>query len=497
MATSALPPSAPLRLEQQRQLAELGFLAGPITAADNRDFSLATRDFQRRARLRPDGIIGVRTRAALSAALARPGQAPRSFYRQLRRQGEELQAQGLASDDHLPLLDRGLAGSPFEASVPAYARHLEQVPQGLVPYPAPSPGFGAYPRRGQAPAILSGQEGLGGLEFLSEEVAQACVAIGSFGANQPLRVRWYGRQADGVNVQFWSATKIAAALHVLCQANRRSPMTPIGDCRIGSGDRSAAGAGAGAAMAVAEAAAAGGAGLVAGGEGFGDLFRQMVSYEKDAQSPGHSNALGALFKTLVNAGEANVQQWLRQLTANPSLVLMGRYGTPSYIQNGVLFGPAGVLVGYREPPRSRNLVSAADLVRLLTLVGWHRQLGPDQRLAGAQWTSLRTVVEGLGHDSARYIDAALENLGLVDAVTSPVILSKLGYGAETADPEIDALTYAAFAQFSDQRSGQPRQRSFALALRIPTAPGAGVRHDARMAAEVTEIVRRVFAEEWS
>ena len=105
-------------------------------------------------------------------------------------------------------------------------------------------------------------------------------------------------------------------------------------------------------------------------------------------------------------------------------------------------------------------------------------------------------MEGLGYDSVRYIDAALEHLGLVDAVASPVVISKLGYGAETGDPEIDALTYAAFAQFSDLRSGQPRQRSFALALRIPTSPGAGVRHDARMAAEVTEIVRRVFAEEW-
>ena len=475
-------PSAPLQLEQQRQLAELGFLAGPITAADNREFSLATRDFQRRARLRPDGIIGVRTRAALSAALARPGPAHTSFYRQLRRQGEELQAQGLASDDHLPLLDRGLAGSPFEASVPAYARHLEQVAQGLVPYPAPSPGFGAYPRRGQAPAILSGQEGLGGLEFLSEEVAQACVAIGSFGADQPLRVRWYGRQAEGINVQFWSATKIAAALHVLCQANRRSPMTPIGDCRIGPENPGAWDAGAAGAARP-------------GGEGFGDLFREMVSYEKDAQSPGHSNAVGALFKTLVNPGEENVQEWLRKLAGNPSLVLMGRYGTPSYVENGALVGPPGVLVGYRQPPSSRNLVSAADLVRLLTLVGWHHQLGPDQRLAGAQWASLRTVVAGLGHDSARYIDAALAHLGLVDALECPVILSKLGYGAETANPEIDALTYAAFAQFSDRRSGPPRQRSFALALRIPTAPGAGLRHDARMAAEVTEIVRRVFAEE--
>ena len=477
------PHSPLLGREGQAQLAELGFLAGPIEAGAARETSLATRDFQRRARLHPDGIIGPRTRAALDAALARPGQGPTSAYRQFRQQGEALQAQGLAHDDHLPLLDRGLAGSPFAAAVPAYARHLEQVPHDLVPYPAASPGFGPYPPRGQAPVMLSGQDGLGGLEFLSEEVAQACVAIGSFGADQPLRVRWYGRQAQNCNVQFWSATKISAALHVLCQANRRSPMTPIGVCRIGPQHRDEAGAGADG-----EARP--------GGEGFGDLFREMVSYEKDAQSPGHSNAVGALFKTLVNPGEENAQEWLRHLAGNPSLVLMGRYGTPSYIENGALVGPPGVLVGYRQPPRSRNLVSAADLVRLLTLVGWHRQLGPDQRLAGAQWASLRTVVEGLGHDTARYLDAALEHLGLVDAVDSPVILSKLGYGAETDDPSIDALTYAAFAQFSDRRSDPPRQRSFALALRIPTAPGAGVRHDARMAAEVTEIVRRVFAEEW-
>jgi len=336
--------------------------------------------------------------------------------------------------------------------------------------------------------ILSGQAGFGGLEFLSEEVAQACVAIGSFGADQPLQVRWYGRQAEGVNVQFWSATKIAAALHVLCQANRRSPMTPIGVCRIGPADG-------GGSEGLPESRASGLAFGEGFGESFGDLFREMVSYEKDAQSPGHSNAVGALFKTLVNPGEENVQEWLRHLAGNPSLVLMGRYGTPSSIENGALFGPPGVLVGYRQPPRTRNLVSAADLVRLLTLVGWHHLLGPDQRLVGAQWTSLRTVVEGLGHDSARYIDAALAHLGLVGAVDSPVILSKLGYGAETANPEIDALTYAAFAQFSDRRSDPPRQRSFALTLRIPTTPGAGVGHDARMAAEVTEIVRRVFAEE--
>jgi hypothetical protein len=155
------------------------------------------------------------------------------------------------------------------------------------------------------------------------------------------------------------------------------------------------------------------------------------------------------------------------------------------------------LLGQRPIPRTRNLVSAYDLVRLLTMLGWHQRLEPDRRLPGAQWSSLATLVEGLGHDTARYIDVALEQLGLVEAVAEPVILSKLGYGAVTGDPAIDALTYVAFASFRDTRFRPHRQRCFALALRIPTRPGleAALRHDARMAAEVTEILRRIFAEE--
>jgi hypothetical protein len=156
-----------------------------------------------------------------------------------------------------------------------------------------------------------------------------------------------------------------------------------------------------------------------------------------------------------------------------------------------------VLVGHRVPPRTRNLVSAYDLVRSLTMLGWHHQLGPASRLPGAQGPSLATLMEGLGHDTARYLDAALEQLGLVEAVAEPVILSKLGYGAETGDPGIDALTYVAFASFRDTRTRPARQRCFGLALRIPTEASleAALRHDARMATEVTEVVRRVFAEE--
>lgn len=82
-------------------------------------------------------------------------------------------------------------------------------------------------------------------------------------------------------------------------------------------------------------------------------------------------------------------------------------------RNGVeLLVPAGLLIGQRDLPRSRNLVSAYDLVRMISMLGWHHQLSQNTRLPGAQWSSLATLVEGLGQDTARYIDVALEQLGL-------------------------------------------------------------------------------------
>jgi hypothetical protein len=338
-----------------------------------------------------------------------------------------------------------------------------------VPYPSPSGSFGPYPTLGVVPPIVSGQEGRGGLEFLSDAVAQACLCVGSFAADQTLRVRWYGRNALAANVQFWSATKFVAALHLVCQANRRSPGTPIRTARVRAGDGSAS-------------------------RPFPQLFTDMVSY---GAGVGTSNAIGLMLKQLLNSGEPDGQTWLRGVSGNPRLTLLGGYGVPPLYEGAQLVGPSGVLVGNRNLPRTRNLVSAYDLVRSLTLLGWHRQLAPEARLAGAQWASLATLVEGLGHDTARYIDVALERLGLLDAVAEPVILSKLGYGAETNDPQIDAFTYVAFASFRDIRTQPARQRCFALALRVPTAPdlASALRHEARMATEITEIVRRVFAEE--
>lgn len=409
-----------------------------------------------------------------------------SLYQRLLQRGQQLAARGEASEDHLPILDRGLAASPFRQEPPTYAARLAAgAPSAQVlPYPAPAASFAPYPAIGVVPAIDGGRDGGGGLQFLNDAVSQACLCVGSCAADRPLRVRWYGRSALEENVQFWSATKFIAALQVVCQANRRSAATPIGACTVQPLDGSAPAS-------------------------FADLFRAMVQYAPDDRDGGRSNRIAYMLKQLLNSGEADVQTWLRNVSGNPGALLLGWYGqwesqpdypdvVNPYRHGAQLLGPAGVLVDHRVLPISRNLVSAYDLVRMLTLLGWHQQLPEGSRLPGARWSSLATLVEGLGHDPARYIDGALEELGLLQAVSQPVILSKLGYGTVARDhPDAPALTYAAFASFHDRRTDPPRQRCFALALRIPTGPGlaTGLDHDARMGAEVAEIVRRIFAEE--
>lgn len=471
----------------QNRLVSLGFLSGDADGAFGPHTAQAVRDLQRRLLLAPDGVVGPLTSSALAAAVARQPPSPSSAFRGLMQQAQALAARGEASEDHLPLLDRGLDDSPFRSEPPHYPARLATAPDAteLTPYPAPPGGFAAYPSHGVLPLIVPGTGGRGGLEFLSEAVAQACVCVGSFAADRPLRVRWYGRRALEDNVQFWSATKFIAPLHLVCQLNRRSPGIPIAATSVRS---------------------------LEGGhtEAFPALFRDMVSYgpRPGESDGGGSNRIAYLFKRLRHSDEPDLQTWLRRLSGNPRALLLGWHGQweprrdrpdPTFRnpfrQGAELIGPGGVLLPHRTAPRTRNLVSAYDLVRMLTLLGWHHRLEPDRRLPGAQWSSLATLVEGLGHDTARYLDAALEQLGLLPLVAEPVILSKLGFGAETGDPDIDALCYAAFASFRDTRTSPHRQRCFAMALRLPTRPGAGLEADARMGAEVTEIVRRIFAEQ--
>jgi hypothetical protein len=473
----------------QQQLIRLGFLSGEADGDFGPLTAQALRDAQRRLGLEASGAVEAATAAALAVALARQPPSPTSEFCTLHRQVMAEAARGLYSSEKLPFLDRGIAMSPFRADLPRYSDWLADrvAAAELRPYPAPADAFSPYPGLGVVPPIISGR---GGLDFLSDAVAQACVCVGSFAADRPLRVRWFGRRALEDNVQFWSASKFVAPLMLVCHLHRRHPDIPIGDTIVRSLDGSRS-------------------------ESFAVLFRDMVTYaaREGEWDGGSSNRIAYMFKKLLNAGEPDVETWLRSITGNPAAQLLSWYGQwqpdrdPSpqdppffnpYAHGVELRGPEGVLVGQRELPRTRNWLSAYDLTRLLSMLGWHHALPAACRLPAAEWSSLATLVEGLGHDPARYLDVALERLGLLEAVAEPVILSKLGYGDHASDiPKAPALTYVAFASFRDRRSTPARQRSFALALRIPTSRGlaTALEHDVRMAAEVTEIVRRIFAEE--
>jgi hypothetical protein len=101
------------------------------------------------------------------------------------------------------------------------------------------------------------------------------------------------------------------------------------------------------------------------------------------------------------------------------------------------------------------------------MAAWHWQLPVRSRIPNLQPSGLASIIRAMALDPARYIDVALETLGLTEFVRSPVILSASGLERRhqpadpTAAPELcTELTYCALAQFSlprqiaNQISGQ-------------------------------------------
>ncbi|HEY9761149.1 MAG TPA: hypothetical protein V6D07_01425 [Trichocoleus sp.] len=353
--------------------------------------------------------------------------------------------------------------SPSLASSPARPHPSAHHALCLTPQP--------YPDRGVLPAIANDR-----LPFLHADIQQACLCLGQFVNNQ-LQVNWLGRNAI-TTAELWSATKIIPLLNLVSQLHSKSIQTDIDNLTIRSGGRS---------------------------QGFNvhDLAVDMVNYEYDISS---SNALAAMFKLF--STPQTLETWLKSITGNTQLTFRGNYGESPFLGSPVLWDKQSkkpVLEASGTRHGGPNAISTYDLTRLVTMLGWHPHLPSSAQLPRAQWKSLESIIRAMGMDSARYVDVAIERLGLRQVIQSPVIASKMGFGYSGQRRRTE-LVYSAFVQFADTRpqvidaQGFAPLRTFGFTLLAAKRLGDGDREatllDARIAAEVTEIVRRVMLNEW-
>lgn len=372
----------------------------------------------------------------------------------------------------LAFLDKGIKGSPFEKDVPQFPAYLAQT----LPTPtvvdiadagsSPKP----FPSVGQLPDIDDQA-----LSFLHSDIVQACVCIGTISQGQ-VTARWLGKNAL-TNVELWSATKIIPLVQVVCRMNARHGTADVDNQVIRSRG---------------------------GGRGFSlhDLVVDMVNYKNAIAS---SNSLAAMFKQFDSP--QNLENWLKSITGNRNLIFRGRYGEGPFITAPELWDRTlqrVVLPAGGAGHRGNNTISTYDLTRLITMLGWHPHLPADAQLPGGTWASLESVIRALGADSARYADVALERLKLTDAIASPVVFSKMGFGRSGIRHRTE-LVYTAFIQFADPRpctpngSNQPVLRSLGVTMIGAKKLGNGDREatqlDARLAADLTEILRRLVTQE--
>ena len=366
-------------------------------------------------------------------------------------------------EQNLAFLDRKIERSPYRFQTADYAVRL-QLPIGSQSV-QPNGSYLPYPKNGDIPFIQPG------LDFLSPNILSGCACLSTVRDGQ-LQSWWLGRKAIDPR-QMWSATKFVPLLNTIARANSVSSTTDIDRCRI----RRAGGQ---------------------GGFPFHSLAKSIMTYDNRVAT---SNALAALFKRFETP--ARLELWMQELTGNGGLAFQGRYGETAFIDNPELWDPIAKQLLLKSPVKSKwgeNLVSTYDLTRLITMAGWHWRLASASRLPDVQTHSLESVVRAMGADTARYVDVAIEALGLNGLVRSPAIISKSGFG-RSDERDRTELTYCALVQFSLPRPAATdptaAYQSYSLGFTLIAAQDAGdpneeARYvDALMAAEVTELLRRV------
>jgi hypothetical protein len=353
-------------------------------------------------------------------------------------------------------VSRTIKSSPFELLINNYPDCLEQKPDGINISFSNNLSVD-YPKRTDGIPSIDGTA----LNFLDSKITHACLCIGGFTDGiSPIKARWFGREATKSVILWWSTTKFIGMLNTVCQINEKSPTTDIENCTIreesnpNSKKRK-----------------------------FLDLVKDMVSYEGES-----SNGIGELFKSFTR--REILSDWIESQTGSKNVNFKGDYAYPGFlIPDPVILDKASPVL--KQSPvgnkNTSNQLSAYDLVRLISMLGWHPHLLPESQLASAQWSSLKDVAQAMGYDTARYVDVALETLGLINVISEPVIISKVGWGS--------TMTYAAFVKFVDHRTKPGKLRTFALSLRCDGSAPDFDPQDTQLAAAVTEIIRRIVTEE--
>ncbi len=433
--------------------------------------------------LRPNQVM---TRGEVAALLCRalaipvaemgqyPGQYPDLADDQQKTFERFLQQEATFDASRLAFLDSGIERSRYRSDIAQYAKRL----QGLPSVSAPLNKTVAYPKIGEMFFVNEG-----GLEFLPSDILSGCVCLSTVQA-EGLQTRWLGRDALS-DYQLWSATKFIPLLNTAARANAIAPTLAIDKYRIR-------------AMGTAEPSYT-----------FDELASGIMNYSDRIAT---SNALAVTFKNFETP--ERLEAWTQQMSGNQALSFQGRYGEEPFIEHPELWNPLTNQTALRASAQrhdGQNLMSTYDLTRLITMAAWHSQIPKSAQIPDIQSHSLAPIIRAMGVDTARYVDVALETLGLADWVLEPVIISKCGFGRSDGRNQTE-LTYCALVQFSIPRhiarqtnkqttapaapdfTASYQQYSLGLTLiaaQNASDPNQEARYvDALMASAVTEIIRR-------
>lgn len=388
-------------------------------------------------------------------------QSPNQTWNQASLYAHYLQQEAGFDATKLAFLDQGIAASPYHDQVAAYPQRLQILPADHQPpnFQFLSTPWQDYPHRGHRPVIHAIDPALD----LHPVIQQACVCFGKV-SDGKVQTQWFGDQALD-NVEFWSTTKILPLLYVVAAANTQLPTVAIDSYQIRSRGSTR-------------------------GYPFAALADDVISY---AEQIATSNAIAHTFKLF--ATPVALEQWVQSITGNWQLTFRGRYGEPPFLSAPELVTPQGqpLLQSAVTEHRGHNSVSAYDLTRMITLLGWHHHLMPTQRLPAAQWHSLSSLVRSLGIDSARYLDLAFATLGLQPV--EPVILSKMGFGRSTIRDRTE-LCYTAFLQFRHAAPASPTLYTlgftFLAALDLGDPDQEARELDAHIATTVTQLIQQLI-----